>query len=154
MTPDIQHSSATIRPASFQDLGAIETLLTENSLPLDGVREALPSFLVAEADGRIVGVVGMEYCGAYGLLRSTAVDAAWRNRGIARRLIEQIVADAESRGTRALYLLTTTAEQYFPSFGFQATAREAVPEDIRATGEFRSACPESATVMCCSLSAA
>jgi N-acetylglutamate synthase-like GNAT family acetyltransferase len=154
MTSYIQHSPATIRQASVQDLGAIETLLTDNSLPLDGVREALPSFLVAEADGWIVGVVGMEYCGEYGLLRSTAVDAAWRNRGIARRLVEQIIAHAEARGTRALYLLTTTAERYFPSFGFQATAREAVPEEIRATGEFRGACPESATVMCCSLSAA
>jgi len=154
MTSDIQHGSATIRRASVQDLGAIETLLSDNNLPLDGVREALPSFLVAEADGRVIGVVGMEYCGEYGLLRSTAVDAAWRNRGIARRLIEQIIAHAEARGTRALYLLTTTAERYFPSFGFQATAREAVPEEIRVTGEFRSACPESATVMCCSLSAA
>lgn len=154
MTSNIRHGSAAIRRASVQDLGAIETLLTENNLPLDGVREALSSFLVAEADGRIVGVVGMEYCGEYGLLRSTAVDAAWRNRGVARRLVEQIIAHAEARGTRALYLLTTTAERYFPSFGFQATARESVPEEIRATGEFRGACPESATVMCCSLSAA
>ena len=154
MTSDKQYNSAAIRRASVQDLGAIETLLTANNLPLDGVREALPSFLVAEADGRIVGVVGMEYCGEYGLLRSTAVDAAWRNRGIARRLVEQIIAHAEAHGTRALYLLTTTAERYFPSFGFQATARDAVPEAIRATGEFRGACPESATVMRCSLSAA
>jgi N-acetylglutamate synthase-like GNAT family acetyltransferase len=73
---------------------------------------------------------------------------------VARRLVEQIIADAESRGIKALYLLTTTAERYFPSFGFHTTPRDAVPDEIRATGEFRGACPASATVMCCELSTA
>jgi N-acetylglutamate synthase-like GNAT family acetyltransferase len=48
-------------------------------------------------------------------------------------------------------LLTTTAEAYFPSFGFTVTSRATVPDEIRATGEFRGACPESATVMCLTL---
>ena len=50
-------------------------------------------------------------------------------------------------GAKALYLLTTTAESYFPSFGFAPTSREAVPEDVRATAEFQGACPASAAVM-------
>jgi N-acetylglutamate synthase-like GNAT family acetyltransferase len=141
--------SVTIRPATTDDLSEVETLLERNSLPLDGVRDALPGFFVAQADDRIVGVVGMEYCCAlYGLLRSTAVDPEWRGRGVARALVERIIAEAESRGIRALYLLTTTAERYFPMFGFRATTRDAVPDEIRETREFRGACPESAVVMC------
>jgi amino-acid N-acetyltransferase len=66
---------------------------------------------------------------------------------VARQLVEQIIARAESRGTNALYLLTTTAERYFPSFGFEKTTRDAVPPEIQATDEFRGACPASATVM-------
>ena len=97
-------------------------------MPTAGVEEALCGFLVAEAAGQIVGVVGMEYCNAYGLLRSTAVAPEWRGFGVARRLVERIIAEAESRGIHALYLLTTTAETYFPSFGFQPTTRDAVPE--------------------------
>ena len=142
-----------IRSARDADFAAIEALLTESELPTAGVRDALCSFLVAEAEGRLVGVVGMEKRGRYGLLRSTAVAPDWRGKHIARRLVERIIADAESQGVNALYLLTTTAERYFPSFGFATTSREVVPEDIQATEEFRDACPASATVMCLKLSA-
>ncbi|MGH7620188.1 MAG: arsenic resistance N-acetyltransferase ArsN2 [Gemmatimonadaceae bacterium] len=128
-------------------------LLSQSGLPLDGVHEALRGFLVAEADVGIVGVVGMEHCGSYGLLRSTAVSSEWRGRGVARLLVERIIAEADSRGMRALYLLTTTAEHYFPMFGFRITTRDSVPKEIRATREFRGACPDSATVMCLSVPA-
>lgn len=148
MTQDVQ-----IRGARTSDLGAIETLLAESQLPTVGVKDEMCSFLVAEADARIVGVVGMEKRGKYGLLRSTAVAPEWRGRQVAKRLVEQIIADAESQGVNALYLLTTTAERYFPNFGFEVTARDVVPPDIRTTEEFRDACPASATVMCLRLHA-
>ena len=138
---------ANIRPASTADLQAVESLLKANSLPTVGVSDIIGDFLVAESGGELVGVVGMEYCCNYGLLRSTAVSPKWRSQGIARKLVEQIIARAESHGIHALYLLTTTAEAYFPTFGFQRTTRDTVPEEIRATDEFRSACPASATVM-------
>jgi N-acetylglutamate synthase-like GNAT family acetyltransferase len=143
----ITRAAASIRPATADDLPGIESLLAASSLPLAGVREALGSFLVAEHAGTIVGVVGVEQCCDYGLLRSTAVDSAWRSRGLGRQLVERVIASAESQGLRALYLLTTTAERYFPSFGFTPTTRETVPDVVRETVEFRSACPASAVVM-------
>lgn len=144
-------SAVTIRPATDSDLSSIAALLKASDLPIDGVMDALRGFLVAEANHRIVGVVGMEYRGGFGLLRSTAVDAAWRGQRIARQLVERIIAEAESRGIRALYLLTTTAEHYFPSFGFTTVSRDAVPEPIRQTGEFLGACPASAVAMTLSI---
>ncbi|NUO94479.1 MAG: GNAT family N-acetyltransferase [Gemmatimonadaceae bacterium] len=143
-------TAATIRPATAADASAVEALLTGSNLPLNGVREALGCFVVAHDDGRLVGVAGIEECGVRGehaLLRSVAVDPAWRNRGLGRALVSRAIALAESRGAKALYLLTTTAEHYFPSFGFTTTSREAVPDDVRSTAEFQGACPASATVM-------
>ena len=94
------------------------------------------------------GVAGLEECGGeYALLRSTAVDPEWRGTGLGRRLVEHVIAEAESRGTKALYLLTTTAERYFPSFGFVKTKREVVPDEVQQSVEFREACPATATVM-------
>jgi len=58
-----------------------------------------------------------------------------------------VISDAEARGLRALYLLTTTAERYFPSFGFTTVPRAEVPEQVKATEQFRESCPASATVM-------
>jgi len=141
----------TLRPARDGDLGAVEELLIASGLPVAGVKEALYSFIVAESDKRLVGVVGLELCCDHALLRSTAVAPDWRDRGLGRQLVERIIAEAESRNIRALYLLTTTAERYFPSFGFTKTTRDAVPEPVRQTAEFLSACPSSATVMCLTL---
>ena len=147
MTQNIQTAPVTIRPAQATDLGAVERLLRQNDLPIVGIQPIIKDFLVAESGKDLVGVVGMEYCCSYGLLRSTAVNPEWRSKGIARQLVERIIAQAEARGINALYLLTTTAETYFPSFGFTKTTRDTVPAEVQATDEFRGACPASATVM-------
>ncbi|AHG89794.1 GCN5-related N-acetyltransferase [Gemmatirosa kalamazoonensis] len=139
--------TATLRTARPDDLPAVTRLLQDSALPLDGVAESLPGFVVAEAEGALVGVAGLEVCCEHALLRSVAVDEAWRGHGIGRALVARVVSDAEARGIHALYLLTTTADRYFPSFGFRQIPRDEVPDDVRATAEFRSACPASATVM-------
>ena len=136
-----------IRRATLGDLAAIERLLTQSHLPLDGVCEALGDFVVALAGDAVVGVAGLEVCCDNALLRSVAVADGWRSLGLGRSLVTRVIADAEARGIHALYLLTTTADQYFPSFGFRTIARDEVPEDVRATKEFQGACPASATVM-------
>ena len=140
-------ATAVIRKARAGDLASIERLLVENGLPTTGVAEALGGFLVAEHGGAVVGVVGVEEVGGYGLLRSTAVSGEWRSRGLGRQLVERAIAQSEARGVKALYLLTTTAERYFPSFGFTVVERADVPDPLRTTGEFSAACPDSATVM-------
>lgn len=140
-------SGAQLRRATSSDLPAIERLLTASHLPLDGVKDALHSFVVAESAGKLVGVAGLESCRENALLRSVAVADAWRSRGVGRALVERVIANAESRGIPALYLLTTTAERWFPSFGFRIIGRDEAPDDVRATAEFQGACPASATVM-------
>ena len=153
MTQDVsEHPAVALRAATAADLESIFSLLAASDLPTVGVAESLAGFSVAEHDGRIVGVVGLETCcRRYALLRSTAVAAEYRKHGIGRRLVERAIANAEASGFSALYLLTTTAEAYFPSFGFTRVSREAVPNEVQATEEFSSACPSSATVMCLSL---
>jgi amino-acid N-acetyltransferase len=137
-----------LRTADVSDLPAIEQLLVASDLPTVGIADVSCGFIVAEHDEQIVGVVGLEVCGnEYALLRSTAVDQAWRGHGVGRRLVERAIAEAEARGFHALYLLTTTAERYFPSFGFVPTTRDDVPAPVRDTEEFQSACPASASVM-------
>jgi N-acetylglutamate synthase-like GNAT family acetyltransferase len=144
----ISAAAPHLRPARADDFAAVERLLVSSQLPLDGVREALPTFIVAESGSDIVGVAGLEICCDNALLRSVAVQDAWRSQGLGRALVTRTIAEAEARGINALYLLTTSAERYFPTFGFRAVPRDAVPDDIRATAEFLGACPASATVMC------
>ena len=140
-------ATATVRAATIKDLPRVERLLTASDLPLEGVRESFDTFVVAEADGDLVGVAGLEVCCDDALLRSVAVAPEWRSRGVGRALVNRAIANAEASGLRALYLLTTTAEQYFPSFGFKKIERSQVPDAVRATREFTEACPASAAVM-------
>jgi len=140
--------SAHVRAATPADLPVVERLVTQSGLPLDGLRDAFPTFVVAQAGDDIVGVAGLEVCCNNALLRSVAVADEWRSHGVGRALVTRVIDDAEARGISALYLLTTTADQYFPKFGFQPVGRDQVPADVRATDEFTSACPASAVVMC------
>ncbi len=136
-----------IREATNRDLDAVESLLSASDLPLDGVKENFSSFLVAEDNGAIAGAIGLEKFGSVALLRSAVVSPEHRRSGIGRKLVEQVLARASDEGIEDLFLLTTTAEKYFPRFGFSPTTRSAVPAAVTASAEFQGACPDSAVVM-------
>ncbi len=148
----------SLRDANPSDTDAIEALLSQSGLPVAGVRDALArpasGFVVAESGGVMVGVGGLEDCCDDVLLRSVAVTPEWKRRGVGRALVARLIAEAEARGRRAMYLLTTTAERYFPSFGFSVISRDDVPPEVNATEEFREVCPSSAVAMVRQLGAA
>jgi amino-acid N-acetyltransferase len=62
-------------------------------------------------------------------------------------LSEAALALARERGSRIAFLLTTTAERFFPKLGFEPIVRDEVPASVQASIEFQSACPASAVVM-------
>jgi amino-acid N-acetyltransferase len=136
-----------IRNATKTDLSAVESLLSTSDLPIDGVRENFSSFVVAEDQGAVTGAIGLEKFGYAALLRSAVVSQNNRGSGIGTQLVEQILKRAEKDGIEELYLLTTTAAKYFPRFGFTRTTRAAVPDAVKASAEFRGACPDTAIVM-------
>jgi amino-acid N-acetyltransferase len=138
---------AVVRTATDGDFAEVMALLRSAGLPEAGVEPGLAGFYVAEAEGRIVGAVGLEPYGKDALLRSAVVDPAARGTGIGVALVERILDHARKRGVRGVYLLTTTAERWFPRFGFERITREDVPATVQASIEFREACPASAVVM-------
>jgi amino-acid N-acetyltransferase len=144
-------TTPAFRAATARDLTAIEGLLTASGLPTAGVGEMMASdpsqFVVATDGAELVAVAGLEVCCEHALLRSVAVRGDWQRHGLGHELVKRVVCEAEARGIRALYLLTLTAEHYFPRFGFTRVERDVVPAEIAATLEFRSACPASAVAM-------
>ena len=151
---DVRPADATIRAAGPADWDQVATLLAASALPLDGARDHLGEFILAERDGQVVGCAAVERYGDAGLLRSVAVASSERGQGTGTTLVGQCLSDASRSGIRTVVLLTTTAERYFPRFGFEVIGRDAVPEAVRASAEFQGACPASATVMALTLPAA
>ena len=140
-------SDIIISAATPVDAPAILTLLDRCGLPTAGLVDHLAETFVAHRDGEVVGSAALELYADGALLRSVAADPRERGAGLGQRLTKTAITLAEARGVPALYLLTTTAEQFFPRFGFEKIDRADVPSSVQDSIEFRSACPASAIAM-------
>ena len=136
-----------IEPGRPEDAQEVLALLARNHLPLDGLLDHLATTLVARQNGQIIGSAALEVYPEGVLLRSVAVDPEAQGRGLGHELTDAAIRMAEAVNAPAIYLLTTTAERYFPKFGFERIARTDVPATVRTSIEFTSACPASAAVM-------
>lgn len=139
--------TVSIEPARTEDLPAVLALLENSGLPKDGLVEHLATALVARDDGRVVGSAALEVYDATALLRSVAVDAALRGQGLGQRLARAALDLARQRGVTSVYLLTETAADFFPRFGFRPIDRSAAPQAVQQSVEFARACPSSALAM-------
>ena len=128
------------------DLPAVRRLLAAQGLPLDGVDEHL-TMVVAKDGDTLLGAAAVELYAGGALLRSVVVDPDARGRGLGYRLTEAALRVAKEQGADTAFLLTTTAEAFFPRLGFERIAREDVPVSVQASVEFKFACPASAVVM-------
>lgn len=133
--------------ARVEEADDVLRLLADNRLPLEGLIDHLATTLVAKQGGRIVGSAALEIYRDGALLRSVAVSAEMQGHGLGREMTSAALRLAHERNMPAVYLLTTTAEQYFVRFGFEPITRSDVPATVQASVEFTSACPSSATVM-------
>ncbi|MBN1220961.1 MAG: GNAT family N-acetyltransferase [Anaerolineae bacterium] len=136
-----------ITPAESTDAKKIGKLLQAAELPADDFIQHLRHFLVAKENGALIGAIGLEVSGEFGLLRSLVVAPEFRGLGMGQELCAQILVYAKTLGVRELYLLTTTAAEFFPKLGFQRMDREHVPASIQATQEFATICPATAACM-------
>ena len=136
-----------IESAQARDLPQIRSLLERLHLPISGVDEHLATMLVAKHGEHIVGTAALELYADGALLRSVAVEPDQQGKQLGHQLTDAALRMATIQGANAVFLLTTTAERFFPRFGFEQIRREQVPASVRESVEFQSACPASATVM-------
>ncbi|MES2990387.1 MAG: arsenic resistance N-acetyltransferase ArsN2 [Pseudomonadota bacterium] len=141
------NKNITLRPASQSDWPAIEALLLANKLPLEGAQAHLNTYLLAVSDGEIVGSAGAEVYGDIALLRSVAVAPGLHKKGIGKLLLDRLIHEAQRRDIARMYLLTVTAPEYFAQFGFKRGKIDEAPQALKASAEFRGACPACAAFM-------
>jgi amino-acid N-acetyltransferase len=136
-----------IRSAQPEDRAHVEALLIAAGLPTEGVAEHFGSFFVVDDGGRVVGAAGVELYGESALLRSVVVTGDLKGRGWGSTLTRRALGEAQARGARVAYLLTTTADGFFPRFGFERITRGEVPPAVACSCEFQGACPATAIAM-------
>jgi N-acetylglutamate synthase-like GNAT family acetyltransferase len=138
----------TIAPFVSHDEVALAVLLQACELSTEDITpEMLEHFLTAHVGKVLVGCAGVDVMGEAGLLRSVAVDEAHRGTGLGKELVAAVEELAKKEGVRELYLLTTTAEDFFAGLGYREIPRDQSPADIAATEQFASLCPSSSSFM-------
>lgn len=138
-----------IRPARSEDLDAIKALLAENGLPASDVTpDLLRDYAVAEdANGLVVGSVGLERFGTEALLRSLAVAEPARKAGLGGHLLTHAEDLARAYGVSELWLLTMTAAPFFRRAGYEKGDRSRAPKELQGSTQFAQLCPASADCM-------
>lgn len=137
--------------ARTEDETRVRELLTASGLPDEDIAPHLGQFILANIGDELVGCIGLEIAGDCGLLRSLAVVSSRRSIGLGTQLCGRLEDYARRRGFRTLYLMTTTAAEYFARRGYERVERGLAPEPIRGTRQFSDLCPSSAVLMKTSL---
>jgi amino-acid N-acetyltransferase len=133
--------------ATQTDLVDVLQLLEYSHLPKAGVTENIHNFIVAWEQDKLIGCAGLEIHADAGLLRSVTIAPEYQGQGLGSRLTEGILDLAEHHRLSSISLLTETAKDYFPRFGFAEVSRTDLPESLKDSVEFKGACPDSATAM-------
>ena len=142
---------APVRPFATADAGAVLDLVLaiqqqEYRLPVTRAdqpdlvdvpahyQRGAGGFWVAEADGRVVGTLGLlDIGGGQGALRKMFVAAAWRGaaHGVAAALLAALLAHCAAHGVRSVWLGTTeaflAAHRFYEKQGFVPVDPAALP---------------------------
>ncbi len=137
----------TIRDAQATDAEQIAGLLAQLGYPsqvsavesrLERLRIVGDRVVIAELDGAVVGLAHLQVAPAIERDRPAAkigalvVEEAHRGHGIGRALVEEVEAEARTRGCELLFLTTASrrkdAHEFYASVGLQETGKRFAKE--------------------------
>jgi amino-acid N-acetyltransferase len=136
----------SLKKAQNQDFDAAIQLLEKHQLPTSDIKDNVELYGIYEGDS-MIGTIGLEAFNTEGLLRSVCIDAARQSKGLGTIILKKFEEKISQTGIQNLYLLTTTAKDFFEKNNYHIISRDTVPAAIKQTAEFTSVCPSSAIVM-------
>ena len=126
-----------IRHAKTSDVKAINALISSYAerdrmlfRSLADIYENLQTFIVAELDGSVVGCCALEVIWSdLAEIKSLAVDATYKEKGIGRMLVTAAAEQATDLGIPKVFALTLEPE-FFKKAGFQVVEKETLPMKV------------------------
>jgi N-acetylglutamate synthase-like GNAT family acetyltransferase len=138
----------TSHPLRDGERGALAAALARANLPTADIEAPGRLFWRFETEDEVpVGFGGLEVHGEDALLRSVVTLPPVRRRGIGTAMVAALEFEARLHGCANLWLITTTAADFYERLGYARCDRAVVPAAIAATGEFAELCPASADVL-------
>jgi amino-acid N-acetyltransferase len=146
-----------VRPAAANDVPALVAVVEENArlghlLPRSeqNICTTLPSWLVAEVDGLVVGIGSLVVMSPRLVeVRSIAVLPAYRKYGVGSKIVYGLVNRARELGFPTVFALTRSVS-FFEQLGFTVTDKARFPEKVWtdcAICPLQQCCDETAVAM-------
>lgn len=126
-----------LRKARVQDISAIHCLIAVYSrdgtlLPrsLDDIQTHRGQFIVAEAEGRLLGCGALHsYPNGLVEIRSIAVAPDCQHCGVGTRLVRRLLQEAQRGDAKRVFLFTRSPD-FFTCMGFSVVHADSLPEKI------------------------
>ena len=125
---------------------AVIELLEENNLPTSDIDEGKALFALIQNE-KVIGTGGLELFGDCALLRSLTVKKDWQGQGLGKFITRQLEEICRNKGIANIYLLTTTAEDFFRKEGYRVVNRADAPLSIKNSSEFSTVCSSTGILM-------
>lgn len=131
----------SIRPMRGSEVATVYRLmqpLVERGILISRDPEAIAAvkgdFVVHETDGRIHGCGALhEYANGSGEIAGIAIDPAYEEFGIGRRIVLYLIEEARHRGLHTVFVLTTQTSDWFERIGFVRVGIDELPEEKQRT---------------------
>jgi N-acetylglutamate synthase-like GNAT family acetyltransferase len=138
----------TPHPLRAGEREALKAALAKAELPTADIGEPGRLFWRFETRDEVpVGFGGLEVHGEDALMRSLVTLPPVRNRGVGTAMVAALEFEARLHGCRSVWLITTTAADFYQRLGYACCERAVMPPAIRASAEFSTLCPDSADVL-------
>jgi N-acetylglutamate synthase-like GNAT family acetyltransferase len=135
-------------PLATWERDGLKAALIKSGLPADGVADGHSLFWRFETAADIpAGFGGIEVHGGHALLRSVVTLPPLREIGIGSAIVAALESEARLLKCRSIYLVTTSAADFFERLGYAPCARSDVPDAIRGSHHFAQLCCATGTVM-------
>lgn len=127
----------TIRQAAAVDVGSIQAIIMHHAslgrmLPrsADLIRNSIETYVVAEADGRVIGCGSLQlYSSSLAEICCLATAPGVEGKGVGREIVNSLKARAAEGSIARVFALTLVPE-FFEKLGFRATAPGDIPEKV------------------------
>jgi amino-acid N-acetyltransferase len=135
------------RKATKDDTEILKKFILQGGISNLGIEHYIEQFIIMETeDKEIVGTVGLEVHGGYGLIRSLVMIRRITSEEILVRLLQEAIKMAKGQQVRAVYLLTKVTP-LFQTIGFYPVQFDRVPDEILATDHVSQYDKEQITMM-------
>ena len=113
------------------DIDAMERFVETQGLDLNHQDIRAGKFILLKDEGSVKGMIGMEPCGEYGLLRSFLFKPEAQAQVPA--LFETILALAKEKGMKKIFLISNKLQAigFFEALQFERVNSREIPDDLR-----------------------